>query len=41
MAKLTIAEIQEIVAACTYKPDWEILLKDDGEHLYVRLCWIA
>lgn len=37
MAKLTITEIQGIVAACTYKPGWEILLKDDGERLYVQI----
>lgn len=37
MAKLTIEEIRSIVEACTYKPDWHIHLKDDGERLYIQI----
>lgn len=37
MAKLTVEQIKEIVSAITYKPDWHIHLKDDGERLYVQI----
>lgn len=37
MAKLTVEQIQEIVAACTYKPDWKINLHDDGERMYIQI----
>lgn len=37
MAKLTVEQIKEIVSAITYKPDWIIHLKDDGERLYVQI----
>lgn len=37
MAKLTIEEIKAIVEAITYKPDWQIILGDDGERMYVQI----
>lgn len=37
MAKLTVEEIKSIVEAITYKPDWSIHLKDDGERMYVQI----
>lgn len=37
MAKLTVEQIKEIVSAITYKPDWIIHLKDDGERMYVQI----
>lgn len=37
MSKLTVEEIREIVESITYKPQWNILLGDDGERLFVQI----
>jgi hypothetical protein len=34
---LTPAQIADIVGAITYKPDWKIHLKDDGDRQYVQI----
>ncbi|MNF29691.1 hypothetical protein D3C85_851500 [compost metagenome] len=37
MSLLTVEQMREIVNAITYKPDWTIHLKDDGDRLYVQI----
>lgn len=35
---MDIPEMSALVASCSYKPGWSIILSDDGDRPYIQVC---